>query len=342
MNTVRIRPSTMHRAAACPGSAQLEAWALEHLPQQDSAAASMGSACHAAVAAELGGPPYDEARHGKLDPWSLHCVRRCVEFARALPVREGSMRVEVHLPSAAGEDEGIADVLGILKDGRTVIVDWKFGFADNGAAADHMQLMVYAVAAAGDPGTVGAVAYLVQPRLEQERQVTAAVYDPMALERAYCYLRGVVEAASDPHAKLQPGQHCGFCAVATRCPQLRRHIMDAQDALTYIGDPQDAEGLGKLLRDARMAADWGEAVQREAKLAMAAGQEYDGFRLQGSGTMTEVDAAQALALAGDAPDRIRDLLAAATFRAGQLKACPWVQPALNTKPKSPSIRAEKK
>jgi hypothetical protein len=320
----------------------MEAWALAHLPQADSAAASMGSACHAAVAAELGGPAYDEARNGKLDPWSVHCVRRCVEFARALPVREGSMRVEVHLPSAAGEDEGTADVLGTLKDGRVVLVDWKFGFADNGAAADHMQLMVYAVAAAHAAQAAGVVAYLVQPRLEQERQVTAAVYDAAALERAASYLRGVIRDAQNPHAKLQPGEHCGFCAAATRCPQLRRHIMDARDALTYIGDPQDAEGLGKLLRDARMAADWGEAVQREAKLAMAAGQEYDGFRLQGSGTMTEVDAVKALELAGHDHARIRDLLDAATFRAGQLKSVPWVQPALTTKPKSPSIRAEKK
>lgn len=342
-----IRPSRLYRLAACPGAATLEAWATDHLAEPSRAAADLGSACHAAVAAALGGPAYDAEEFGELDRYSAWCVRRCVEFAQALPMTPGTRRVEARLPMPwAADATGTADVLGVLDGGLghnvAVICDWKFGYSDQGEAADNLQLLAYAVAAAKELGCASAMAYLVQPRLDESRQVTAASYDADALERGRAYVVGIAQSAMNPAAEVRAGTHCQYCRAATRCPALRRYVMNAMEAMELIGRPTDAAGLGELVRDARAAAAWADAVLDEAKIEMAAGTAYAGWRLQSSGSTHRINPQQALALAGEDQTRIRALLAAATFSHSALKGEPWLAPAIESQAKSPSIRAAKK
>lgn len=294
-----IRPSSLGAVALCEGRPLMEAHvvAIDGEPPA-SEVADLGTDLHArAQHATEGWKTGEEwaqsiawecsnAEDEGVDSWSVYCLRFALETVRDLIALHGiqpdNVLTEQHLNMASlgFAKGGTADVVLVIPGDLVVVVDHKFGFVDQGDAPDHDQLAIYAAAAAETYTASRVVVALIQPRAEKPNRITQAKFDADGLRRNRAWTASVINLARRPNPPLTAGyEQCKFCRALPRCPEARKKIMDAKEALELIGTPLDADGFGELADSAKLADKFGEVGKDLAKNRLSAGEKVTGWRL---------------------------------------------------------------
>lgn len=313
-----IRPSNLHAIAACPARPLMEAATVAAMGEPpDSPEASMGHRAHAFVAqaiedwkcepdAELWGIYIakvcnDAAAHG-LDAWTVRCIQFCLETARDLiakyEIEPENVLVEHRLDMAdLGMAGGTSDLLLVQPFKRVIGADWKFTFMDQGDATEHDQLQAYATASAVTFKVPEVIVYLVAPRSDKANRVTSAKFDADTLRTNATWTRAVVARASSPNPELRASYDaCLYCRSLIHCPEARKHIMDAREALAVIGKPSTPDSLGELAGAAKLAEKFADDGKDLVKAELIAGKAATGWKLGAPrATRSVIDVPAALA-----------------------------------------------
>lgn len=287
-----VRPSSLGPIELCPGRPTMEARALSLVPalaRITHAVAEQGTLAHAVKAQTLALIYHQSAGRmdmgtamakmagalARLEPWAADACRRCVVYVVALVDQlEGEgyrvqVHVEMHLPGTGVgiKRGGTADVVLLCWKGaelrRVVVEDTKTGFLDQGEAADHVQLSVYAVMAwdkylPAEPVDI----HLAQGR---RREFSAARFDPPTIVGVRGRIKAAVAGAFAPRPELRPSiDACRYCKALTHCRAAREYIMHAAEELALFGDTvADRVGLMDAAAVARRFAEEVRALQKE-------------------------------------------------------------------------------
>lgn len=257
------RPSNIGRISLCSGQPIMAAAVIAEDGQPKSAPeADLGNEVHKGVQDGVGyaealtdwnwtaaaNMVCDKAAARGMDSWSVYCIRSTLEFYESLvrkyQIDHDNILVEHQLDMASTgfNRKGTADLVLIVPFKHVIICDLKAGFVDQGEAADHDQLSVYAAAAAETFKVKKVTVWIWQPRESPANRASAAEFDADTLRATTAWSRDVLERSRNPKASLTAGfTQCATCAALRRCPAARKYIMDAQEALAAIGDPATPE-----------------------------------------------------------------------------------------------------
>lgn len=295
-----IRPSSLGPLSLCSGRAQMEARVVELDGEPvASEVADLGHDLHArsqqvidAIAKD--GCDWGEAiaygcdigvRNG-VDSWSVYCLKFSLETVRDLVAKHGieldNILTEhsLDMASLGFTQNGTADVILVVPGDLVVVIDYKFGFCDQGDAADHDQIQAYAAAAAETFTAKRVIVVLVQPRAEKPNRITQASFDAYALRANRAWTQSVINLARAENPLLTAGyEQCKFCRALTRCPEAKERIMNAKEALETLGKPLDDDGFGELADSAKLADKFAETGKDLAKDRLLAGGGVTGWRL---------------------------------------------------------------
>lgn len=367
------RPSNIGRLAACNAQAFLAAWMLMEEGEAKSAPeAQLGTDVHGWVHKGVlwwrdgdgkGGKiqwgeaicmACDGAAASGMDGWSVHCIQATLEFYRDLiakyKIEPENILVEHALDMAATgfNRKGTVDLALVVPFEFVVIVDLKAGFVDQGDTEDHDQLAVYAAAAAETFKAKKVIVWMYQPRAERERRATAAEFDADTLRATVGWSRAVLERSRNPNAQLTAAfNQCSTCPALRRCPKAKEYIMDAQEAISVMGDPTDAASWGNAIGAAKLAEKWSDAWKDKGKEHLMAGGEAIGFTLGApKATRSVADPATALAELEQAGITAQSLamMDALTFKLGQMppEAVEIIKSHITSKLSLPSLVADKR
>lgn len=309
-----IRPSSLHAISLCNGRPKMEAAFTERFgKEKESPEASAGTLLHTLVetcirrwivcqeSGERGAEWFDaiaitledaETNHPDLTSYDLWCVKFACEYARDLIQQHGiepdNVLVEQKLGMAAQNigRGGTADLVLVVPFKFIVVVDWKFGHLEQDSAEDNDQLAAYAAAAAETFKTRHVEVHIVQPRAEKHARATAATFNAEALDAQNAWTRAVVALASKPNPELAPSYDaCKYCRAFTRCAAAKELIVKTNEALEFLGQPQDADQWGELAGVAKLAEKFGERGVDEVKAHLNSGGSATGWKMAPSGTM---------------------------------------------------------
>lgn len=303
-------PSALERQEKCPGSFQM----CNGFTLPDSDDAEEGTRLHAAV---VPGAP----REG-LSLEDAERVGICDTFVSDLVDTYPDAKVyhEIAMPLVDGFEvlsEGTADlVVDVEALDLVIVADWKFGRKPVTAAEDNLQVKTY--------GTMGlqkyrrrtAQVHVVQPTIRSSSFATfGAELVPAHVER----VRTIIARAHRPNLELRAGAHCTYCPRLGTCVTARQAAISTipHGSVELIEDP---DRLASLLRLAKLAIAWGEAVERQAKSVGLRNDGLPGFRLktrQGNRTIREAEKAFELLSGYFTP---AEFLACAKVSVGNLEA----------------------
>ena len=302
--------STAKRVMNCPGSVALVQLAP---PSPSSTYADKGTLLHNLIAeildsdtdpVSLIGTNYEgqildqEMIDEKLQPALDLLDKLDPEKAMALAV-ETRVGFGDYLPGAFGS----CDVLGRMGD-VAYIIDWKFGDGIAVGAEENEQLMYYAAAAMRTPevawvfkGATTIECVIIQPPVIRRWTTT-----PARIKAFEKDLKRAVKAASLPDAKLNPGDHCRWCAAKPTCPAMTGAV---DRALKVKLDAVDDEMLGAYASNAVLLQGWIDSINELVQTKIEKGYKIPGWKLVAKrGTRSWVDqgkAADALAALGVDP-----------------------------------------
>jgi hypothetical protein len=234
----RFRCSQLAQALTCPASVLVVPRAIAADKPRDTAAAVMGTWCHAAAAIELvanHGAIYDGAAplaypEYKTNNFARWIVRYYLQAINDLTHSDMALEVEAELVEELTPEielSGHIDTLAITPDGfEAIIFDLKSGPNYVPSAADNAQILGYIVLLKkAYPMLRKATAYIVQPQNDPDagfERVTEVVVDGAALDSSVAYVtRELQHAAANPRTFNSDGRHCGYCPAACRgCPAI--------------------------------------------------------------------------------------------------------------------------
>lgn len=295
-----IRPSSLQAISLCEGRPTMEAHvvALDGEPESTDVA-SLGHELHGHAQAAV-----DDVRTGRMawgdaianqcnaataagiDSWSVWCLQDALEKVRDLVLKHGieldNILTEHRLDMASlgFAQGGTADVVLVVPGVLVIVIDYKFGFIDQGTADEHDQLQAYAAAAAETFTAPDVIVALIQPRADRDNRISQARFDADTLRANRTWTAAVIRLARAPNPQLTGGfTQCQHCRALPRCPEARRFIMQAKEALETIGDPLDADGRGALADAAKLAEKFTESGKAIAKSALQAGEKVTGWKL---------------------------------------------------------------
>jgi len=105
--------------------------------------------------------------------------------------------------------------------------------------------------------------------------------------------------------EAKPNPYCTWCGAIVTCPAMNKlalKVADSFDKEVELFDPKEIsepKNLAKALSFARALKPWSEAVERQAKEAVEAGVELEGFKFQSRTTPRKIkDLAAAFAASG--------------------------------------------
>lgn len=192
-------------------------------------------------------------------------------------------------------DDNYGTVDAVIRVDDTLhIVDLKFGRQ----AVDvemNTQLLNYACATIVSMELQGRVntvkLHIVQPRdfgnpPHKQSTMTAAAVDNWA----HGVLDPGIAATKDPRARLQPGDHCGFCPAKAKCHAFNDRAVEAAQDVFPDGDverpvapPRPAsltpERLKAVLDAAPLVRQWLAMVEEFGHLEAKAGRTPEGYKL---------------------------------------------------------------
>jgi hypothetical protein len=342
------RPSALSQVADCEGAPLMQAHVVSLDGEPPTAPeATLGNDGHRFIAEAIEGwkLAQDTGEHGAcwgdtialarneaaaagLDSWTVRCIQSCLEFARDLiakhEIEPDNVLTERPLDRASlgFERKGTADLVLVIPGQLVIVVDWKLGFIDQGEADDHDQTQAYAAAAAETFDAKEVLVWLVQPRAPKEHRRTAATYDADTLRANRAWTVAVLNRSRSPAPQLRAGySQCVHCKALTRCPEARRYIVDAQEALAVIGAPMTGDGYADLIGAAKLAEKFADTGKELGKAHLLAGNHVPGWKLgAGRNIRSVVDVPAALADLEKAGIKAADLALAdaLTIKVGNL------------------------
>lgn len=362
-----IRPSSLQAISLCAGRPTLEAHvvALDGEPESTEVA-SLGHELHAyadnAVAAVKEGMGWGEAiadvcNHATsmgVDSWSVWCLQDALEKVRDLVLKHGieldNILTEHRLDMASlgFAQGGTADVVLVVPGVLVIVIDYKFGFIDQGTADEHDQLQAYAAAAAETFTAPDVIVALIQPRADRDNRISQARFDADTLRKNRVWTAAVIRLARGDNPQLTGGfTQCQHCRALPRCPEARRFIMQAKEALETIGDPLDADGRGALADAAKLAEKFTETGKGIAKAALQKGEKVTGWKLGTPRAMRSVaDPGGAIDILAENGITVADLakMEALTFKVGALTppALALIESHVTEKLSDPPLTQDKK
>jgi hypothetical protein len=233
-----------------------------------------------------------EALYRDLSEWTRACVRRCVSYAVALHRKllgQGWDRVKVQIErKLSGAATGIprggtADLIFVCRGAqarKVVIVDWKLGFLDQGAASHSKQLTCYAVMAYDKWHPEEVEIHMAQGR---RRSFTATNYPEDIMEVLRVSISDLANLARGQAYGRKPQltcclEACRYCRAFPLCRVARKRvnegrirIMDALHEIALFGtEPPDLVQLDEDIRLCRRFAEAGKELQKKLAEAQTA------------------------------------------------------------------------
>lgn len=319
----RIRPSAIGAIALCPARPKMEALTIERMgAAPESPLAQGGTDLHARAreaiehfkrGAEWGtaiATVCNAATAEGLNGWSVYCLQKSLEFVRDLvdtyQVDVDNILTEhaLNVKFQGFTQNGTADVILVVPFKTVVVIDFKFGYADQGDAADHEQLSVYASAAADQFQCQEVFVWIAAPRGEKEHRFSGARFDRKTLMNQNAWVEAVIRQARADNPELCPGLvQCTYCEAKPKCQALKEWIMRLSEAVEYIAPPDSPDAWGEVAQAAKLAQSWGEEWKDKAKahlIAQGPG-SVTGFKLGAGRTLTSVSSVpEALKILNDA------------------------------------------
>ena len=308
-----IRPSAMSAIALCAGRPSMEA-AFEFIYGRapDSQQASMGNNAHGWSAkginyliAALICEPADavlqtalarlRVEHADataalhLDKWTWwgveYVVSKIHELVVLHSVEPDNIMVEYHLTldGLGIRRGGTSDVILVVPGKLCIVVDHKFGFLEQEDAAEHDQIMVYALGAAREFSVPVVHVAILAPRADRDKRTTMAKFDAETMRQATIWVDAILRRARAPDPELSPNYtSCLYCKAITRCKPSRSWAMNVLEALKTIGDPADPDGWAEIAGAQAIAARFAEDAKEQCKSRLQKGGAITGWKL-GSG-----------------------------------------------------------
>ncbi len=295
-----IRPSSLYAIAGCEARPLMEATAVALIGEPPAQTeANLGHDLHGLSQQVVDAVTKDGHDWGEaisyacngatlngIDSWSVWCLQFALEQVRDLIVKHGITPENVLTEHRLDMDAlgfpqgGTADVV-LVDPGRLVIVvDYKFGYVDQGDADAHDQLAAYAAAAAETFVADRVEAWLIQPRAEKEHRTSGAKFDAATLRANRAWTAAVIRLAQQPNPNLTAGYaQCQHCRALAVCPEARRKIMEAKEALAVMGAPIDADSAGELADAAKLAEKFADAGKTLVKSRLMEGGKATGWKL---------------------------------------------------------------
>ncbi len=250
----------------------------------------------------------NEAAEDGLDSWSISCLQTALEMVRDLIEKYGIEPENVltehglDMASLGFTRGGTADLVLVDPFKLAVVIDYKYGYVDQGDADEHDQTQAYAAATAETFDVPEVIVYLIQPRAEKGHKMTAAKYGAETLRKNRAWTAAVIRLAhaSNPQLKAAYPQ-CVYCRALGRCEEARRKIMEAQEALAALGRPMDGEAMADLIDTAKLAEAFAEQGKELGRAWLQAGNRAPGWKLGNPRAIRSViEPATALATLQDA------------------------------------------
>jgi hypothetical protein len=290
---IRLSPSSLERYDRCPGAY----WAEKDLPYVESEYNAEGKFMHALMAAQ-GDKKKELLKQATRSQIADHNF--CQREARALHLDVFGLGY-----SESGVDGWLSEHRSQVRLGQDVLVsgqvdyyswkgdtglviDWKFGRDEVEGASENLQLRAYAlICADGKPMTIYVAT--IQPRVDSDRRVSMAKYEPADLEFAADHIQDIATAvrASETKPLRVPGRdQCKYCkALGTdRCPE-SREMATALVPLQYSGIMPSGAELGELLEKVVVAEKVIDFLKGYAKERLLAGDEIPGWQLKQNAPM---------------------------------------------------------
>lgn len=314
-----IRPSAIAQLSICNGAATMQAavkLASGRLDDDDDDhAAAIGRDLHHRAANALqmwqdGAEIEDaisfaktKAKAGGVDSWSVFCLNFALVTASSIidryQIKRENCYIEkkLDMTSLGLLNGGTADLVFVADGNQVIIVDYKFGWIDQGEAIDHEQIACYAAAAARAYDCKKAIAYIIQPRAESDHRVPApALFEKEDITATEIWTKSIATKARRESAELTPNYWaCINCKAIGKCRAAKEWIMNAKQALDWIGWPTTPEDAAEALGAAKTAEKMAKAVITEAKEKMAQGANIPGWSLRpGRTTQTIEDQGNAI------------------------------------------------
>lgn len=362
-----IRPSSLQAISLCEGRPTMEAHvvALDGEPES-TGVASLGNELHAysqeAIEAVKAGTDWgtaiaetcNRATACDVDSWSVYCLQHALELVRDLVLKHGvdleNILTEHRLDMASlgFAQGGTADVVLVVPGVLVIVIDYKFGFIDQGTADEHDQLQAYAAAAAETFTAPDVIVALIQPRADKANRISLARFDADTLRANRTWTASVIRLARAADPQLNAGfTQCQHCRALHRCQEARRFMMQTKEALETIGPPMDADSRGELADAAKLAEKFTETGKAIAKTALQAGEKVTGWKLGTPRAMRSVaDPGGAIEILTENGISVADLakMEALTFKVGALTppALALIESHVTEKLSDPPLTQEKR
>lgn len=362
-----IRPSNMKPMDICSGKPIMEAFTVSMYGEpEEQQEANMGNdmhdRCKVAVSrwnendiewGDVIADACNQAAGDGVDGWSVGCLQIALEHVRDIAAKYGIERGNIYtecpldLNGISIPRGGTADLIFIIPFKLIIVADYKFGFIDQGDAADHDQQVVYATGAASHFHCDRVIVALIQPRAEREHRLTTTEFDAEALRQSITWIGSVLKRVRAEDPELQAHYDaCLYCDALLVCPAAEEYIVNTLQALELIGEPMNADDWGLAIGAAKLAEKKCDLLCSAGKRRLIAGEKVTGFKLGNPKAMNSVDSNAALERLNGAGVDLAELAQEGAIKIvlGKLKK-PWydvIDPIIDHALSEPSLMADKR
>lgn len=276
-----LSASGAHRWAYCTGSRKAE----EGLPDTTSPAAAEGTEAHTLASETL--IHGDKLLDRYDDQEMAENVRQYIDYCRQVGAHADTTMIEHRLDYSDWVPGGFgtADFISI-DDGVANIVDLKYGF-NRVSAKDNLQGICYALGVVADFNfiyNIDTVTFtIVQPRLDHIDEWSISVSE--LLKRGEWLVQRAEEAMTDDAPRTPGESQCRFCKAKATCSALQKLTADTLmvefDDLAAAANPDTLTEtqLATALSNKALIVGWLEAVERQARTKLEAGEAFPGWKL---------------------------------------------------------------
>ena len=276
-----LSASGAHRWAYCTGSRKAE----EGLPDTTSPAAAEGTEAHTLASETL--IHGDKLLDRYDDQEMAENVRVYTDYCRQVGAHADTVLIEhkVDYSDWVPDAKGTLDYCAI-KDGTATLVDLKYGHYEV-SAQNNLQGTCYDLGVLADLGFIfnidTFVFVIVQPRLDRIDEWSISV--PELLKRGEWLSQRAEEAMTDDAPRTPGESQCRFCKAKATCGALQKLTADTLmvefDDLAAAANPDTLteEQLAKALSNKALIVGWLEAVERQARTKLEAGETFPGWKL---------------------------------------------------------------